>query len=105
MNPPHSPLASVLLEVIQPRELDRAAGDEIPVTLNALKIREMHEAEPWAIWSRNGAPTLLVVPEGDGATTHEVRSYCAVRGRRSGAEGAEMSPYAGCGAYAVPVPG
>jgi len=70
-NPSHSPLASVLLEVIKPLELDRAAGDEIPITLNALKIREMHESKPWAICGRDSAPTILVVPEGDGATTHE----------------------------------
>jgi len=52
----------------------------------------MHKAKPWAIWSRDSAPTILVVPEGDGASTHEVSSYCAVRGRRTGAQ---VSHFAG----------
>jgi hypothetical protein len=70
-NPSHPPLATVLLEVIQPLELHRLAGDEVPIALNALQIREMHEAKPWAIWGRDSAPTILVVPEGDSATAHE----------------------------------
>ena len=39
----------------------------------------MHEADPRSIWSRDGAPTFLAVPEGNGATGHQERSYCAVQ--------------------------
>lgn len=71
--PDHPPLTPVLLEVVLPLELDSAAGDEFPVTLDALDIREVHETDTGTIGSRNCPPALIAVPKGDRAASHEGR--------------------------------
>ena len=70
-NPCCSPLASVLLQVVQPLELNRASRCQISIAVDACDVGEVNETDTRSIGSRDSAPSLLVVPESDGRKRHE----------------------------------
>ena len=69
-HPGNPPLAPVLSTVIRPLELNLFIREQFAVVLHTSDVREVCETDSPSVWSSDGAPALIAMPESDAADSH-----------------------------------
>ena len=86
-SPGHAILATVLMEVVCPFELDRLAGDKLAIALDTANMGEMDKPNPFTLRRLDCSPALFAVPESDRPT---LRHACSL-GRSALADSEQTS--------------